>query len=137
MHRRSFLGRAIVNPSATNFSCLRLLLIRDMENPGSDPAATDIFETVSGAVTTRSSLNYTNRTRFSVLFDEYIIVDKVTNWGNPIRAELNLERHIKYRGSGATSASAAEGALYWVAVSDETTNNPGLAIYLQFEYTDD
>jgi len=131
-----FLGRVVVNSSAT-FSCIRILLIRDMECAGAAPAASDIFETVSGTVTNRSPLNWTNRKRFSVLYDNFLTLDTATAYSQPIRFTDPLNKHINYRGTGSTVASAAEGSLFWVFVSDEATNTPTVSTYLQLQFTDD
>lgn len=132
----SFIGRVAMNSSAT-FSCIRVMLIRDMENAGAAPASADIFETVSGAVTTRSPLNYLNRKRFSALYDNFLTLDVATAYSQPLRLSVPLDRHIGYRGTGATASAAAEGSLWWVFVSDEATNTPTVALYLQMLYTDD
>lgn len=132
----SVIGRYQLNTAVTTFSTLRFMLIRDMENPGSQPVASDIFETVSGVVTSRSPLNWTNRKRFSVLYDQIACVD-VSSRGDVVRLEIPIEKHINYRSGLATVAAAAEGSLFWVAVSDEVTNNPALALYTSFQFTDD
>jgi len=131
-----FIGRYSQNPSATTFTVLRLILFRDMENSGSTPAATDVLETVSGATTVRSPINYTNRDRFSVIYDNCIIMDS-SNKSGIVREEIPFTKHVRYRGTGSTTSSAAEGALFWLAVSDEPTNNPSIAIYTQSLFTDD
>jgi hypothetical protein len=131
-----FCGRLAINSSAT-FSAVRVLLVRDMENAGSAPAATDILETVSGTVTSRSPLNYLNKKRFSVLYDNYSVLDIASAYTQPVRMTMPLDRHIAYRGTGATAASAAEGSLWWLFVSDEATNTPTISVYTQVWYTDD
>jgi len=130
------MGRVAMSSAAT-FSCIRVMLIRDNENAGAAPVAADIFETVSGAVTCRSPLNYLNRKRFSPLYDNYLTLDVASAYSQPLRWTLPLDRHIGFRGTGATAASAAEGSLWWVLVSDEATNTPTVALYLQCLFTDD
>jgi hypothetical protein len=131
-----FCGRLAINSSAT-FSAIRVLLVRDMENAGAAPAATDILETVSGTVTTRSPLNYLNKKRFSVLYDNFTVLDTASAYTQPVRMTMPLDRHISYRGTGGTVSAAAEGALFWLFVSDEATNTPTISVYTQVWYTDD
>jgi len=131
-----FLGRVVINSAAT-FSCIRILLVRDMANAGAAPAASDILETVSGSVTNRSPLNYINRKRFSVLYDNFLTLDVATAYSQPIRATIPMEKHINFRGTGSTVGSAAEGSLFWLFVSDEATNTPNISVYTQMLFTDD
>lgn len=132
----SFTGRVVVNSSAT-FSCIRVLLFRDMENNGAAPLASDLFETSSGTVTCRSPLNYLNRKRFSALYDNYLTLDTASAYTQPLRVSVPIDKHINFRGTGATVSAAAEGSLFWCFVSDEVTNTPNVSVYLQMLYTDD
>jgi len=128
------MGRVAINPSATTFSVVRIILVRDNENPGSNPGVADIVDTVNTPIT---FVNYVNRKRFSFVFDELVVVDKTGNYSACFRASVPFERHIFYRSTGNAVGSAAEGALFWLAISDESTNTPDIKVNLEFSFTDD
>lgn len=134
--RISWMGRAALSPVVTTFSTLRLLLFRDMEIQGAVPALADILETGTGTVSVRSPINFINRKRFSVLWDQIIVLDPNTHYSEVLRGELVVNKTVRYRGTGNTVAAAAEGTIYWLLVSDEATNAPTVAIYTQLQFVD-
>ncbi len=134
--RISWLGRAALSPTVTTFSTVRLILFRDMEIQGAVPALADILETGTGTVSARSPINFINRKRFSVLWDQIIVLDPNTHYSEVLRGELVVNKTVRYRGTGNTVAAAAEGTIYWLLVSDESVNAPTVAIYTQLQFVD-
>jgi len=133
----SILGRFAIVPAETTFTIVRYLFFRDNENQGSAPAASDILETVSGTTTVRSPLNYINRKRFSVLVDEYLVLNQTSDLAVPVRYDIPFNKHVNYRGTSSAIGSAGEGAFFSLLVTDEATNAPTCNLYYQFTFTDD
>lgn len=132
----TFRGRVGCNTAVTTYSVIRLILIRDTENSGSVPALADIMEATGGSVGVRAPMNFINRDRFKVLWEDMITVAPSFKYSQVVKGDLKLNLPVKYRGTGNTVAAAAEGTLYWVWVSDEATNTPSVALYTQLRFID-
>jgi hypothetical protein len=129
-------GRLAIGSAVTTFSTARMIMFRDMENSGSVPVLADIMETTTGSSCVRSPLNFLNRKRFSILWDQMVVLDATSRFSEIVRGELTLNKTVRYRGTGNTVAAAAEGTIYWLFISDETVNAPALAVYTQLQFAD-
>lgn len=132
----SWFGRLALASAVTTFSTVRLIMFRDMEIQGSVPVLADIMETTTGSSTVRSPLNFINRKRFSIMWDQMVVLDATSRFSEVIRGEITLNKAVRYRGTGNTVAATAEGTIYWLFISDETTNAPALAVYTQLQFVD-
>jgi len=124
-----------INTSATINAIIRVMILRDLENAGSDPTPTDIFDLSTTAYI--SAMNYNNRERFSILYDKVSCLSVVNKELAFDSFKASQAGHIKFRGSATSSASNAEGALYLVAQSNATANYPTIEGEETFTYTDD
>lgn len=110
------------NNAATIGGNFRLSIVYDKQANGAAPAYTDIF--AANAALSHTNLN--NRSRFQILYNEFVCLQDsqaATN-GGPSCAQremfvpLNLD--TQFSGTGATVASIATGALYLVYNCDIT-----------------
>jgi len=125
-----------ISSSATINAIIRVVVIRDLENAGADPAPTDIFDLSTTSYI--SAYNYNNVKRFSILYDKVLCLSVVNKELVFDAFAVSQQGHIKYRGSAATSASNAEGALYLVVGSNVPSVNPPTYEGEEcFTYTDD
>ncbi len=132
-HSVELIVQVVASAALTTNDGVRVLLFRDLENPGSAPAVTDVLSTANPL----GLENWLNRARFKVLFDE---VFDISNTANPLVSRLvhlPVDRHIKYRGTGATAASAAEGTMWLVSICGNGTNPSGVNLFWRTRYTDD
>ncbi len=114
---------------------VRVLIVRDLQNPGADFAATDLL-TLS-TVSYISDVVIFNKERFVILFDKTIYLSYVNKDSTYVSWSKGESGHIKYRGSATTSASNAEGALYLVVGGNAASNYPTIESNLSITYTDD
>jgi len=121
--------------SFVGLSYVRLLIVRDNENSGSTPAVTDLLVSQSST----SLQNWLTRSRFNVLLDE--VVGFYSAIGPMIefrRGTIGQHGHVKYRGTSASVASAAEGSIFILAFSNATVGTPPAMEYsFRVMYTDD
>jgi hypothetical protein len=117
---------------------VRVLIIRDLENNGANPAMTDIFTGISTTQSPYLPLNFINtRTRFSILYDEILCVSYGGDATAACAYHSTHNGHIRFRGSSAAAGSLAQGSLFMVVLSNETTNVPSFKYQFRLEYTDD
>lgn len=111
---------------------IRIILFRDNDQRGTDPAAADLLENVgSGSAITLSPLNHNVNQRFSVLMDKRLTVGSlsttatqaVSSASNSIYRLLKKwikfpsGTHVKYTASASADASNYEGSLYLLIAS--------------------
>jgi len=136
IQRIIFTGRINVN-AATTTTTVRVLLVRDLQGFGTRPLVSDVLQTVGTASAPLSPMNFLNRDRFSVLFDELMTLSPSTNYSAPVSYDVPHAGHIKYLGSTAADASDGNGTLYWITLSDEATNLPSYSLCSRIIFTDD
>jgi hypothetical protein len=124
-----------LNTASTINAIVRIMIIRDLENAGSDPIGTDIFDLSTQAYI--SALNFYNKDRFTILYDKVSTLSLVNKELVFDSFRTSQSGHIKYHGSATSSASNAEGALYLVAQGNAVTNYPTIEGEETFTYTDD
>jgi len=126
------------NSSATIPTYLRLIMFRDNENAGAAPAFGDLI--VNSAVPYSSITPYTvlNLQRFGILMDECITL------GLPAADSIKQGHyrsahngHVIYRGVTSAAASAGDGSIWMLIVSNQPTNAPAFTYGFRMAYTDD
>lgn len=130
-------ARVAVNSAVTTFSVVRVAIIRDMEGQGSAPACSDIFETVGTSAAPRQPFDWLNRKRFALLYDTFLTVAPASGCAREFIFDVELAKHVLYRGTTAAAASDGEGSIYIVSLSDEATNTPTVSYSSRITYTDD
>jgi hypothetical protein len=139
VQRLSLIGRIAVNSAVTTYSIARVIVFRDMEGQGTAPAMSDVLESVGTSAAPRQPYDWLNRKRFSILADWLIPLTAISG-GSMVRElslDIDLAKHVLYRGTTAAAASDGEGSIYVGVVSDEATNTPGLGAVARITYTDD
>jgi len=129
---------SIYPAAATPVCAARVVVIRDLENSGANPAWGDVFIT-GGVPYQLAPKNWFNSKRFSILVDESLIINPTSFDGINKNLEISASGHVKYRGTTAAVASAAEGSiflLYWSSVA-VVGNQPLLDWQFRMMYTDD
>jgi len=133
-----YFGFSIYPTVTTPIAACRVVLIRDHENAGASPAWADVFN--GGAVPYQlAPRNWFNTKRFSVLVDEALVINPTSFDGVNRALNISLSGHVKYRGTAAAVASAAEGSLfliYWSSVA-VLAQQPVMDWSFRMLYTDD
>ncbi len=124
----------LISASTIN-NLIRIMLVRDLENPGADFVSTDLFTLPTTAYI--SDLVMANSERFTVLYDKTVVLSYINKDSLIDSFTRPMQSHIKYRGSATSSTSNAEGALYLVVASNAGSNYPTIESNLSFTYTDD
>lgn len=127
-------GLVTMHASATQ-SHLRLMLVRDNNGSTTQPAITDLFSTVAVFSQNRPKLgDPQNNSRFSILWDKFIIVDASYRQVAPFSMSLTLDHHIYY--SGTSGTDEGKGNLYLFMASNEATNDPIVNAGSNFTFID-
>lgn len=131
--------RMVVNKTLTGGSnqaqvWCRFILFIDKENRQSVPAVTNILD--SASVT--SQYNQDNINRFRILKDELFALDTYHN-NRLVSYNGSLNHRIRYLGTTASVASADEGNIFFLVLSDcVVANDPPTAQYdSRLSFTDD
>jgi hypothetical protein len=135
VQRLTVRGRVAVNASAT-FTVVRVAVIRDMEGQGTAPTCGDIYETVGSSAAPRQPYDWLNRKRFALLYDSFLVLS-TQDLCQEYVFDIDLTKHVLYRGTTAAAASDGEGSIYVVSLSDEATNVPTNAFTTRITFTDD
>ncbi len=124
---------------ATQNDSVRILVIRDLQNGGGTPTVSEILEYTGTATSPYSPMkmlagvHYSNR--FTVVYDELLILDNA-HCDRLVRFETSHSCHVMYRGTGSTTASAAAGAYFLVALSNASSTQPTFDFVSRITYTD-
>lgn len=135
---KSILQRLILSASTMTSSVARVrcILYRDFENKQATPSVTDLLETNHPL----SPINHINGTRFKILFDEtYQMVNSINSpqYTKVLVKYIPLKQrpHMKYASTGTTVASADEGSVYFIIVTDDATG-PAAILNTRIRYYD-
>lgn len=120
-----------INPSATT-TWVRCMIFADNDQRGVDPAVTDILETASYI----SPLNHVVGKRFKVLYDKVMSLSINGTEARNFKVWIPYNRHVKYTSTAGADASAYEGNLFLLLISNEPTNTPVVSWYHRLRYTD-
>lgn len=113
-----------VEVGSTNLTTTRLIIFKDRENRQSAPAVTDVLESAD----VKAHYNHNNLNRFTILYDDFAVL----NTYKPNRAfaiNKHLGTHIYYSGTGSTSASADEGSIWMLAMSNTASGATSPTLY--------
>lgn len=126
-------GTLVANATALTNVC-RVVCFIDKQNAG---GTAPVWLDVHSAAITRAFMNVQNTDRFVILRNQVFSVSTtgpaITHfeWHIPLNG-----LHIKYDGTAADQASAAENHIYCAAMSDDGTNGPTLAVLSRFSFYD-
>jgi len=128
-----------VYPTATTpVAACRVVLLRDLENTGANPAWGDVFIT-GGAPYQLAVRNWFNVKRFSILADESIVINPSSFDGINKTLSISASGHVKYRGTSTAVTSAAEGSIFLMYWSSCATvgQQPVIDLMFRMLFTDD
>ncbi len=115
----------VIHASATA-SRIRHLIVLDKMNQGSNPSASDVYDTAASGI---GMLNLDSApNRFVVLHDQYVRLDTGSNrvFYESVPLDAIMDVHLNYSGTGATVASAYGPAIFSIWQSSEPTNVPSV-----------
>lgn len=125
--------------AASAWSVVRILVIRDLQNAGAAPAASDVLETVGTATAPYQPLDFISgnqlNKRFTVVYDDLYTLDP----DDPVVAfkfRSNHDCHTFFRAAASGVASAGNGSYFLVCVSDESVNTPRVSFCSRLTFTD-
>jgi len=122
--------RTIMN-TASNEATVRFIVFIDKEyNNISTIQVTDVLENADYL----NPVNHTNGKRFKILYDKYHVMSVTGTQGQYKRIFLKLNHHAKYADNSTTNQR--EGNMFVLAISDQATNQPGLAYYSRIRFLD-
>ena len=127
------------NQNSSGRQIVRIIVFRDNDQRGTDPALSDLLENTAGGFVIQSPLlHYVNR-RFAVLSDKVYSI--VINGDTAVRhikkfIKFPPSTHVKYQGTTGADGSNWEGALYAAFVSTDATNAPNMDYYFRLRFTD-
>lgn len=125
-------GRIVKHASATS-TVVRLMLIRDNQQVADTaPTTTEILDPSLGALID-CPLNNETVGRFSVLYSRKFVVnaDRSSTF---FKVYKKMNSHVRY--NGANAGDSQKNHLFWVAISDETTNVPNVHGISRLSYID-
>ncbi len=136
----SIKGLVYRDPASTaNSEGVRVLVVRDLQNVGAAPAASDLLETVGTGTAPYQHMDFLNgndlNKRFTVVYDELLSIDE----HNPcqlISFQTNHDCHVFFRGAGSTNAAAGNGSYYLVVVSSNGSNTASFDFSSRLRFTD-
>jgi len=117
--------------SAVN-TFLRVILFRDNDQRGTDPAVTDVLETASVI----APIMHFSANRFTIVDDKMFVLTDSSATALQSRSTYKLNKHIYFNNTTGVDASNYEGALYALILSDQATNTPTIAYYSRLAFTD-
>jgi len=123
----------------------RVIIFRDTENAAATPAVADVLAQTGSVLAPHSAPTWLNKNlnaeknRFVFLYDEVVCLS--TSQSNMLfeyRSPNAQDKHVRFRGTGSTTASAGEGAIFMLRITDQVTSNlPQLTAVVRIHYTDD
>jgi hypothetical protein len=122
--------------NATTVGVARIIIFRDLENQGVAPVWADVMSS-TGYPYEIAPVNYLNRNRFSILFDESTAIQPIAYTGTMKEASIPHTGHIKYRGITSAVGSAAEGSVFALVWAASMSAQPSFGLVVRFLYTDD
>lgn len=127
----------VVNRDSTNTSPsshVRFMLFIDTQQvPDTPPTAADLLQVTSSSAAPFSKLNKLSVGRYRILTSRLVSVDS----GNPSRLfnlKLNMRHHVRY--NGVASTDIQKGAIYFLAISGDATQPPGVVWTSRISYYD-
>ncbi len=137
----------VLSNAATQHNSLRIMIVQDKENQGTDPTMGLVLQGVTDPLVALPNALY--QQRFKYLFDDVIELNNDTSLAssgtsttynvkrsNVQQHRFKLSGHILYDDTAGADASNLEGALFLMAVSRDATNGPTLAYTTRLTFTD-
>lgn len=110
---------SLTKATAATQTIVRLVLVSDISSNGVAPAYTDVFSSTSPL----AFVNKNNGRRFHILMDRLVTLD--SSYPQKIfRFYKKLQHHVKYLGNNSSDAALGQGAIFFMACSNESTNAP-------------
>lgn len=127
------------NVASTANELVRVLIVRDLQNPGATITGADVVAQASTVFAPICQVNVLNgpayNKRFSVLMDE--VVELQANDTNKcIRFKSTHDCHIYYRGNSTAVTDAGNGSIFALWFTDATSNFPNVDFISRMEFTD-
>lgn len=98
---------------------LRYMVVYDKQPNGAFPALTDVLQiNDAGNVVFHSSMNITNRSRFSILRDKLMTFSTIERSSAIVKDYIKLNHDTEFKANGGTIGDIATGALFFIAFVD-------------------
>ncbi len=130
----SIRGFVAKHASATNTQ-LRMMVVRDNNGSTTPPTIGSLFTTVTVFRQNKNKRGdpQTN-SRFSVLWDKFIILDDIKQIDAQVNFSMSLDHHIFFSGTAATDEG--KGHLWLLIASSEATNDPIVTVDSMLKFID-
>lgn len=128
----NFHAQVTIDTNAVRSAC-RIILFKDKSSNGSAPAVLDVLE---NATYLYSYNNVNCPYRFQILFDKTFSLSTTGTQTINVKRFIKMGHHITYKGTGATQSDAADGHIYMLVISNETTNQPDLEVNSRLTFVD-
>jgi hypothetical protein len=132
-------GCVFRDPDSVVNESVRFIIFRDLQNNGTAPTGAELLSTVGSVMAPYQPMNGINgpnyNNRFTIVYDRLFSI-QASDQLKSFEFEDSTPRHIIYRGTGATTASAGNGS-YWSAVFSNTNSDfPTVNFVARITYTD-
>lgn len=122
--------------SNEQFNVCRFILFVDTEQTGTDPTVADILQVSGAAAVTVAPINVDHTPRYKILYDKTTILSAQTGtFARPFKIFKKL-KDLTMAYTGTTTNTQYKNAIYALAVTDVTVNDPGLTFYSRLAYLD-
>lgn len=121
---KTLYGRLLIYRDATNAiptNYVRVMLIKDLQNQGTNPTVTDILQSAS----TTSPLNVDHTSRYVILMDKNYLMSENGKQGVALKFYKKLNCHLKF--TGANSTDIYTNAVYLLLIGDQSANSPDVS----------
>jgi hypothetical protein len=126
----------VANSNSAGARC-RITVIRDLDNAGTAPTSLLVYQNdTTQPACMVTSMKFNELERFSVLFDEVLVVCNGT-FSATSHFSMAHNGHVKFLGAGATAADAGKGSVFLLITTSEAANLPTVTAYTRIMYTDD
>lgn len=128
-----FLTGSVAQHASATETIVRIIVFRDKANQGFAPTVLDVLK--SADVASPLNVDYAGN-RFQILRD---VRRQFSNSGTKIcwiKEYIELNSHLTYIGTTGAVIDSATNALYMLAISNETTNQPGFELHSRIQFID-
>lgn len=131
---------AVYRATAASFSeTVRVLVVRDLQNAGAAPTASDVLETLGTVYSAFQPLDFISgndlNKRFTVVMDEMVCLDTY-HLVTPISFKTTHDCHVYFRSNGSTVASSGNGTYFLIVVSTSNTDPATFDFNSRIRFTD-
>lgn len=133
-HSLRIQGMVEINGSASATN-VRMMVVRDNNGSTTAPAIGDLFANVGTFIANNCKIgDAQSNSRFTVLYDKFILLDAVNKSQAAINRYIKLNHHLMWTGTAATDEG--KGHLWLFIGSNEATNDPVVTVLSQFKWID-